>query len=322
MFCKNCGQKVPDNAAFCPKCGQNVGTATVKTTPAPTPIYQPQAPIYQPQQSPVYRPQQVPAYQSQSGYQAQPAAVAVAAVRPKKHGGLIALLIVIIVLLGGFIAVTFLVPGLVLPVNLGVKSTYEGYVNAMDKLGLQKDEAPKTGEAEDYSVVYSGSHAVDTALTSEELTSFVTENRPPYFAVKNVQIRINEDGTIEASGKLETSYVFEQVLDGNYTIEDAKRALPMLGLIPANVNLYAKFTGSVVDNHIEGLDVDSISVMGITIPNDLIESNETFIVDTIDGFIERVNAKSGADIELMAVENGKLDIKGNMPSYIERVPLQ
>ncbi len=320
VYCKNCGQQMPDNAAFCPKCGQTTATAsTVKTAPLappPPPVYQQPAPVYQ---QPVY---QQPVYQ-QPVYQAQPGAVAsAAAVRPKKHGGLIAFLIILVVLLGGFIAVTFLVPGLVLPVNLGVKSTYEGYANALSKLGFEKDAAPTTGTAEDYNVVYSGSHKVDTALSSEELTSFITENRPPYFAVKDVQIRFNEDGTIETTGKLETAYVFEQVLDGDYTLEDAKRALPMLGLIPAKVNLYAKFTGEVVDNHIEGLYVDSITVMGITIPNDIIESNEYFIIETLDDFIARTNAKSGADIQLMTVENGKLNIKGTMPSYMERVPLQ
>jgi len=316
MFCKNCGQQIPDNATFCPKCGQTAQTSAPKTAPAAAPA---PPPVYQPQQAPAYQPQQTPVYQPQPVYQAQPAAVAV---KPKKHGGLITLLIIIIVLLAGFIAVTLFVPGMVLPVNLGVKSTYEDYQTAMNKLGLTKDTAPDTGTALDYRVSYSGSHEVNEDLTSDELTSYINENRPPYFAVKDVQIRINEDGTIEASGKLDTSYVFEQVLDGDYTMEDAKRALPMLGLIPANVNLYAKFSGAVVNNHIEDLDVDSISVMGITIPGDMIESNEYFIVDTLDNFIARSNAKSGADIDLITVEDGKLNVKGTLPSYIERIPLQ
>ncbi len=307
MFCNKCGQQIPDNAAFCPKCGQTTA-GTVKTAPAPTP-----PPVYQ---QPVY---QQPVYQPQPVYPGQPGAAA--AVKPKKHGGLIAFLIVIIVLLLGFVAVTFLVPGLVLPVNLGVKSTQAGYLSAMSKFGYQKDEAPQTGKAEDYKYVYSGLHSADTALTSEELTSFSNENRSSYHAIKNVQILINEDGTIEVSGKLDTAYVFEKVLNGDYTMEDAKRALPMLGLIPASVNLYGKIAGSVVNNHIEGLRVEKISVMGITIPNDLIDSNEYFIVDTLDGFIERTCEKSGANVELMTVENGKLIVKGVLPSSLERIPI-
>jgi len=316
MFCKSCGQQIPDNAAFCPKCGQTVNASAPKTAPAAAPA---PAPVYQPQPAPVYQPQQAPVYQ-QPVYQTQPAAVA--AVKPKKRGGLIALLIIIIVLLAGFIAVTFLVPGMVRPVNLGVKSSLEDYQTAMDKVGLTRDETPTAGTIEDYQVVYSGSHAVDEALTSEELTSYVNENRPPYFAVKNVQIRINNDGTVEASGTLNTAYVFEHVLGGEYSMEDAQRALPMLGLIPDNVNLYVKLSGGVVNNHVRGLDIDSVSVMGITIPNDLIDSNEDFIVDTVDGLIARVNAKSGSNIEQLDFDNGKLNVKGTLPSYTERIAVQ
>ena len=316
MFCKNCGQQIPDIAAFCPKCGQTTAAAVKPAPPPPPPVYQQQVPVYQPQ-PPVYQPQP-PIYQPQPVYQGQAAAMAV---RPKKHGGLIAFLVVVIVLLGGFIAITFLVPGLVRPVGLGVKSTYEGYMSAMSKFGYQKDDAPQTGEAEDYRYVYSGLHSVDTALTSEEMTSFSNENRSSYHAIKDVQIRFNDDGTVEASGKLETAYVFEKILNGDYTMEDAKRALPMLGLIPASVNLYGKFSGSVVNNHIEGLNVEKISVMGITIPNDLIDTNEYFIVDTLDGFIERTCAKSGSSVESMTIENGKLKVKGVLPSSLERIPL-
>ncbi|HOP09913.1 MAG TPA: zinc ribbon domain-containing protein [Oscillospiraceae bacterium] len=315
MFCNNCGQQIPDNAAFCPKCGHSISPSPAKTAPtpdpAPAPVYQQPAPTYQPQPAPVYQ---------QPVYQAQPAAAV--AVKPKKHKGLITLLVIIIVLLAGFIAVTFLVPGLVMPVNLGVKSSYEAYLSAMDKVGLSRDDTPESGAIEDYQVVYSGSHTVDETLTSEELTSYVNENRPPYFAVKNVQIRINDDGTVEASGTLNTAYVFDHVLGGEYSMEDAQRALPMLGLIPDNVNLYVKLSGSVVDNSVEDLDIESVSVMGITIPNDLIDSNEDFIVDTVDGLIARMNAKSGSNIEQLDFDNGKLNVKGTLPSYTERISVQ
>jgi hypothetical protein len=161
--------------------------------------------------------------------QAQQAAIPI---RPrKKRRGLTVFFIILLVLLAGAAGVYFLLPGLSRPIDLGIKSTREGYENVMDKLGIRKDEAPKVGSADDYTVTYGEPRRAEALLTSGELTSFFNENRPPYYALKNVQLRINDDGTLEASGNLETAYIFDEVLGGQYSKEDARAALPMLGLL-------------------------------------------------------------------------------------------
>jgi hypothetical protein len=292
MYCVNCGHKIDDGTPFCPDCG----TKQTQSAGAPIP-----PPLNRQPQSQQF------------------SAVPVAGPK-KRHGCLTALIIGVVVVLLAAAALYFFVPGLLRPIDLGIRSSREGYLSAMSKLGVEKDESPKSGTAESFSITYGPPQDVSTGLNSEELTSFFNENRPPYYAVKNVQVRINGDGTIEAAGTLDTRYVFSQILAGQYTKQDAQKELPMLGLIPDNVNVYFKLSGSVEDNQVQGLDVDGVKVMGIAIPQSLIDDNSAFIVDTLDSYISRECARVGASVEHLGVSDGKLDFIGSLPSTITRTP--
>jgi hypothetical protein len=297
MFCKNCGHQLQAQAAFCPDCGQKQDTAEraqPEQTNPPSAYQLPQQPQYAP---------------------APP-------VKIRKGRGLRVFLIILAVLIAGAAGTYFLLPGLSKPVDLGIRSSREAYERAMSKLGIDKDTAPESGESDDYIISYGELRETEASLTSEELTSFFNENRPPYYAVKNVQVRINEDGTIEASGNLDTSYVFDRILNGQYSRDDAQSALPMLGLVPDTVNVYLKFSGSVVNNHVEGFDVDAVSVMGIPIPKELIVSNAAFIVNTLDDFIARENARVGTNIERVEIAGGKLSLDGALPASVDRIPAE
>ncbi len=232
-----------------------------------------------------------------------------------------ALLIFLGVLAAAVVAVYFLVPGLLRPYDLGVSSSQEAYESGLSKLQMTKDASPETGEADDYYVSFGSPHAVSTSLTDEEITSFFNENRPDYFAVKDVQVRVNEDGSIEASANLDTTYVFNQILNGAYSREDARSALPMLGLLPTHVNFYFKAYGSVVNNQVQGLYIEDVSVMGITIPDSLVDTADSFITGTLNDYIARMNAQSGSNYELIQASGGDIDFVGSVPSSVTRIPI-
>jgi hypothetical protein len=302
MFCRNCSGSIPDGTVFCPECGQKQPQVSDSTAPPAQPYQQPSGRV-------IAQPPQAPAHQ------AYPAA------KPKKkHGCLTAFLIVLAVIVIGGAAVYLLLPGLSRPVDLGIRSSREAYDSAMEKLEITKDKSPVSGTADDYTITYGAPHDVDTSLTSEELTSFFNENRPPYYAVQNVQVRVNDDGSVEASATLDTGYVFNQMLGGQYSKKDAQSALPMLGLIPEKVNIYFKVQGGVRDNQIEELSVDTVSVMGIQIPQSLIGDNMSFITNTLDSYIANECGSVGAYISSIEAGNGIIDIKGSVPSSVERSP--
>jgi hypothetical protein len=309
MFCISCGQNIPDGTTFCPNCGQKQTEASGGTAPY-TPVYTaPGAPVGKPPAQ-TYQAPQTPQYQAYPPVR-----------HKKKHGCLTAFLITLAVLIVGAAGVYFFLPGMSRPVDLEIRSSRESYESAMKKLLIIKDESPVSGKAEEYSITYGAPQNVDTSLTSEELTSFFNENRPPYYAVKNVQVRINDDGSIEASGTLDTNYVFDIMLNGRYSKKDAQSAMPMLGLIPDNINIYFKAEGGVEDNQVENLQVDSVSVMGIPIPMSLINDNMSFITNTLDNYISSECSRVGAYISSIKTENGEISFEGSLPSSVERIPI-
>ena len=321
MFCRSCGQTIPDNSVNCPNCGYPTATQQ------------------QPQQ---YQPQ----------YQQQPApSEPTAPPAKKRHGCLIAILVVLALLIGTAIAVYFLMPGLFRPVDLGVKTTQKAYESALDKLNYTKDEAPTTGKQEDYNYVYGPLIPVSTGLDSEEVTSFFNLNRPAYFPLKNVQVRIGTgaalcnsgrtyvgpvllsalplttsgNAPIEVSATVNRDYVIDYLLRGEYSqaeIEDAMKSINIDKLIPAEVNLYVKMSGSIENNKIVGLTLYSASVLGVEIPAEQVTSQDanSLVSGVIDMLLADYNERSGAYFISIKTADGEIIIDGQIPSSLTRTP--
>lgn len=241
--------------------------------------------------------------------------------KKKRSGCLTAIAVIVIVAVAAFAGIYLLMPGLLKPYDLGVKSSAASYERATEKLKMSKDTVSAQAKPGAYSIAYGEPHKVDTALSSEEVTSFLNENRPSYYALKNVQIRINDDDTVDASATVDTSYIFQEVFSDRYTKEDAKKALPMLGLLPGKIRVQCTIDGAIRDNQIERLNLSDVSVMGIPLPKTLLASPQSgnFIQSTLDGYIARSAAKSGASFDMLQVENGMLQFEGALPSSISHV---
>lgn len=303
MFCLNCGQKLDDNAVFCLNCGAKINRQNLQSAPM-----QQGQPVTQ-------------AYEAQHYTQHMP----VKPSKTKKRSGCLVSMLVIIGLISAIaLCAAIFVPGLFKPHDLGIKTSNEAYESTINKLKLTKDNAPEKGAAEDYKYIYGNTQAVDIYLTSEEITSFLNINRPGYYALKNAQVRINPDNTIEAAATLDVSFVFKDILEGKYNKEDAKKALPMLGLLPNKVNLYCKFSGGIKDNMLDQLNIHKTSVMGIPIPESLINSSAAtrFVEDNIGRYIKKAAAKSNAKYDQLKVDNEKLVFKGQIPSSISRISVR
>lgn len=230
------------------------------------------------------------------------------------------LLITVSVLILVVVALGFTFPGLIWTRSLGVTYTQTDYNSIMDKLNYTKDDAP-TGDSKDlYNYIYGPANSVDTEFTSEELTAFFNENRPSYYPLKNVQVKINEDGTIEVSASANVDYFLNDVLGGKYTRAQIENEIPVLGILPDNVNIYVKFTGSVTQN-ISYINVYAVTVQGVTIPDKyfLPVSAANIISAGVNDFITKSNTETGSSYESIYVENGVLKFKGSVPSSLERV---
>ena len=238
----------------------------------------------------------------------------------KKKKSFLKGLIIFIVTVGVIVAILgFILPGLLWPKNLGVKYTDADYESVMEKLSYTKDEAPSNGEAEDYTYTYGENNDVEVEFTSEEISAFFNENRPGYYAVKNVQVKVNEDGTIEASGSINVDYVLNEFLSDEFSKEEIKDEIPALGLLPNNVNIYFKVGGSITDSKVSP-SVESVSVQGIPIPAKYSSSKEALnrIVDGINNLMATHTKKTNTDFKSIKVEDSKIIFNGSVPSSLER----
>lgn len=218
------------------------------------------------------------------------------------------------------ICTAIFLPGLYGPKDLGIKTSAAAYESAVAKLNYQKDTAPSSGTAEDYIYTYGDLKEINTSLTSEELTSFFNYNRPEYYALKNVQIRINPDDTVEFSASVDTSYFLDKVLGGKYSEKEINDAFPLTKVIPGSVNVYARMSGEIADNKSVDFAFSDIEVMGIGLPTDLYatSSAKTEISSILNNFLAKTTDKTKGAYTSIGIVNGELQISGKLPSSLTR----
>lgn len=238
----------------------------------------------------------------------------------KKRGCLVALLSIIAVVVVAFIGAAIFLPGFFSPKDFGIKTSKAAYESAVNKLNYTKDMAPSTGKAEDYTYVYGELSKIQTSLNSEELTSFFNYNRPEYYALKKVQIRINPDNSMEFSCALNTDYVLSEVLDGEYSEQELTKAFPWIKTVPNSVNVYAHLSGEIADNKAVSFSLKDVEVMGIDLPSSLYDTQETQteICSLLDNFLTKSTEKTNSTYTSVEVNNGELQINGFFPSSLKR----
>ena len=225
MFCRNCGQPLPDNTVFCTNCG----TKTVILNQAgPSDVPHPDA-----------------------------APNPVAKKKKKKHVALwISLTILLVILLGAgcLIASLFGVFG---PKDLGVKYTEKDYQSALTKIGTQTTFDKMSGDElrqynkdlkksgtkmaiSDYTWEFSDYQEKNFELTPEEATAFINEIAPGFFWLEDQQVRILKDGSVEASGVLLAAKAINELYP------ELKDLIPVS--VPEKLDLYAVGGISIKEN--------------------------------------------------------------------------
>ncbi len=238
----------------------------------------------------------------------------------KKHKLIKTLGIVLIVMTIIVLVLGFLFPGLLWTKDLGIKYTDADYQSVLAKLDYIKDAIPTGDSRDDYAYTYGKTTNIETEFTSAEITAFINTDRPSYYAVKNVQVRINSDGTIDASGIVNVDYFLSEVLSGKFSREQIVKEIPALGFLPGSVNLALNFDGGIINNKASG-SINSAEVQGIPIPTEYVNSDEAISTVTggLNDMLTKNSSKSGSVFEKLAVENEKIVLKGQFPSSLNRV---
>ncbi len=219
--------------------------------------------------------------------------------------GLLALCAVI-ALVGGYFG---LVPGVSSifgadrPRNLGIKTTEALYNSTNEKISLLRTGNAALADKP----IYSGSRSVDTVFTSEEVSSLFSQGKWKYNPIADgFQMKISENGAVEVSGMLDQTR-----LNGYLTATGfvgANTYLDKFNFLPKKVPFYLNGS-AVVENNRLNLNLSSAELGRVPLPTD------PGAIKAVEGFVNaRITAIPGMNIKSLDFKNGKLNLKGTLPT--------
>ncbi len=223
-------------------------------------------------------------------------------------------LFIIILIIVGALAYTGFLPGLsplfAKQKDLGVRPDPEQYNQINEALQrevqLSESEYPYEGMPK-----YSESISVDSSYSDQQITSVLDTwsrqwSATPFY---NVQVKIHEDGTAEASGILKVEKAISLAKELGYTDEQIKKASEMVSFINGDLPVYLKGTTQVLNNDVSS-SISQMRVGNITVPEDL----KKLVVSASEDAIERrIQQVPELDVESMKLDGGMMSLKGQLP---------
>jgi len=199
------------------------------------------------------------------------------------------------------------------PRDLGVRPTASDAVSAMSKIG--NTESPFTGTGGPIgSIKLEGSHAVDTYLTAEEITAAQNARNYKYDPLKDVQVKINADNTVETSGRISISKAKDYLAAIGIPQEDVDKALSVAKDFPGEASFYAKGKVSMANN-VLSTDLSEVKIGNIAVPKDQLSSA---VLASIASTIIAKNP--GVNVEKFEIVGGKAHFVGTYPDRTYLAP--
>ncbi len=210
-------------------------------------------------------------------------------------GGAILLVIILIIGYTGFFPAVSDLMGTNKPMDLGVSYSKQDYFNALSKAGFSLDNSAGLGP--DTRIVYEGEKNIDAEFTQEEVSAILSYDHADEFPVRDVQVKINNDGTMEASALVK--------------LDDYKG-------ISLNNAVYVKGKLELsAPNHVSIKEVDKLVVGRVPVP-----ANDEIIRKVEQGVNDKLNSIPGLYITSVEIEEGKGRIKGTIPASAKRIVVQ
>ncbi|MFZ5828271.1 MAG: hypothetical protein ACOY94_28530 [Bacillota bacterium] len=242
---------------------------------------------------------------------------------PRRRGfsvGRAILLLVVVILLAGLFLIgrTGLVPGLsqllgaAEPRDLGVRPTSQEFTAVLERVGYTLDNKPEAANMSGYRKVYQGKKQVDQDLTESELSALLTYNHVTWWPLSNVQLKVHEDGTMEASLSLITRNIPWEMAP-----ESLLRQLP--DRLPEQVPIYLKGRLDVVGPTQFATEIERLEIGRVAVPDSVLTTeNKRLLTNLVN---DRARGIPGFSVERIDYQEGKLHFKGTFPESFRRVPV-
>lgn len=217
----------------------------------------------------------------------------------------------IIVLVGG--GVWFLIQ----PKNLGISYTPADLSSIYKKVGVTFEPLP-AGTPSDKSLIVSGSHPVEQTFSSAELTA-AADNRSSqyaYFPFRQVQIRVNADGSVEGSATVNYSDAVGYLTALGVSSKDIAEGAKKFNIPNANIPVYLRVSGSIANNT-TNITVQQAQIARINVPQNLVNDYAPALNGLIDSIIK--SRRPSYNIQKLDVENGTVHFVGSAPDKEQAV---
>ena len=197
-------------------------------------------------------------------------------------------------------------------VELDVKETPDEMYNYYDEIGYVnnlKGDEPKSGE-----LVFEGGIEIEHTFTQSEINSWIAawEGEWADLPFKNSQIRINSDGTVEASSLITVSTAESFAKTLGYTDEEISKAKNYIKFMPELLPLYAKGTAAITENNTM-VEIQDFKIAGYTVPSTLYSG----LSSILESLTERTRKLSDyTDVASAIVTSEGVSFKGTVPASV------
>ena len=193
-------------------------------------------------------------------------------------------------------------------VDLGIKVTEEETKAAIAKVGTEIIALPKdTPDSAGFRL--EGTKSADFTMTSQEISAH-SNNRPwKNYPVKNLQIKILKDGTIESSATLIISKALPYALGLGYSKDQIEQAMQKYNIPPLEVPIYVLGKGSVQNDKVT-VAAKTVKIGAVTIPGSIVSQANGEAEQVLDDLIKK-NSQS-FHCESLTFSDNQLHFKGTI----------
>jgi hypothetical protein len=225
--------------------------------------------------------------------------------------------LLLITIIGGALGFVPGVSGLMgaSPRDLGQKATLAESRATQEKVGTEIVILP-AGTPNSQGYIPEGNIPLSTSFTSQELTALANNRTWKNFPVKNVQIRINPDNTIESSGILIVSKAIPFAEGLGYSAAQVKQAMEKYKLPSVEIPYYISGQGEVKNNQVS-LSVSSLKIGAIPVPSSITQPATEEAISFLEGLFQRYQANFYA--ETIKAQNNQVQFVGQVAKQISVV---
>lgn len=199
------------------------------------------------------------------------------------------------------------------PKALGISYTQKDLDSTKQKLNVTFAPLPAADQTATKTIIVSGSHPVDQTFSSAELTAAVDNrhNDYAYFPFRNVQIRVNPDGSVEGSATINYQDAVNYLVSLGVSRKAIAEGTAKFKIPNTNLPVYLKASGAIINNNSQ-INFSAAKIANINVPQNLITQFQPAVNDLIESIIK--SRQPSYRIDKLEVVNGQVRFLGTAPN--------